>query len=128
LAVTLVEHRVLMMLEIGDLGSGSVIPFRSPGFITASLREDRTQLHFPSLGRSVRLLALAPGQFVGDHRHPGPIDLDVHDRNRLGVCALTQGQLGRNVWPGKVDEPLNSPSLNLNAGLLEKLHQGLLEP
>jgi len=47
-------------------------------------------------GRSVGLLAFAPGQFLRNHGNTGAIGADIHDGNR---SALAFGGLGLSFLP-----------------------------
>ena len=83
------------------------------------LREDAAQFGFPCLRRAVRLFALATDEGGGIHRHPGAIDLDIEDGDRIGTQVLGAPNLGalrRDEGCGEIDQPLDLPAIELHVG------------
>src|SRR5713101_1638109 len=69
-----------------------MVPHGTAFFIRPVLGEDAAQISLPGFGSSVGLFALASGQFLPAHGHPGAVAADVQDWRvtgaRLGLALL----------------------------------------
>src|SRR5437879_12387761 len=69
-----------------------MVPHGTAFFVGLVLGEDAAQISLPGSGSSVGLFALASGQFLPAHGHPGAVAADVQDWRvtgaRLGLALL----------------------------------------